>query len=452
MRTSSIAIALLSCALVAGSTHGQTLKHPQSIQPVSLNYDNYYYYHHAEGEETSPSDEAPQPEPEAKAAKSAGNSCCNGSNSCGTTCGDCRACGNCGCVRGCNCFLFGDGVPFSVFRNDNCLGLEIGFWSQVGYHTQGTNGFGDGLTNDYPNRVQLHQQWTYLERKANGDCGLDWGVRADLMYGTDGQDFQAFGGRPNDWDNSWDHGGAYGWALPQVYAELAFGDLSVKMGKFFRVLGYEQLPSPNNFFYSHAFSFYLSEPFTHSGVIADYALGDCVTVVGGWSLGFDTGFSRNGGDCFLGGLKLQLTDNLLFSYMTAIGDFGFEDRFNSDANGYAHTLLMTYNLGERWTFAVQSDLVDNDVLLGSTTNVLSVSEYVMYKLNDCWGVGGRFEWYKNPALGAGAAGEVSSMTAGLNWRPHANVVLRPEVRWDDYHSASLWRDSTLFGIDCIVTY
>ncbi len=140
----------------------------------------------------------------------------------------CDSCGveasSCGCDT---CYLFGPDEAFKVFRGDNRWGINAGFWTQVGYHTEGTNGFGDGLMNDYPNHVQLQQQWFFLEKAVDtGGCGFDWGFRADYVYGTDGPDTQAFGNRPDTWDFGWDNGGAYGSAIPQLYAEVGFNNLT----------------------------------------------------------------------------------------------------------------------------------------------------------------------------------------------------------------------------------
>jgi hypothetical protein len=82
--------------------------------------------------------------------------------------------------------------------------------------------------------------------------------------------------------------------------------------------------------------------------------------------------------------------------------------------------------------------------------IRSVNQYLLYTLNPCWGFGVRGEWFQ-------AAGyEVGELTAGLNWRPHANLVVRPEVRFD-YFEGGLQRDygvedSTMFGVDAIFTF
>jgi hypothetical protein len=93
------------------------------------------------------------------------------------------------------------------------------------------------------------------------------------MYGIDANNTQAFGNNPGRWDFSgqFQHG-EYGWALPQLYLEVAYYDLSVKAGHFYTFIGYEVVPAPDNFFYSHAFTMNNSEPFTHTGALANLRL------------------------------------------------------------------------------------------------------------------------------------------------------------------------------------
>ena len=122
-----------------------------------------------------------------------------------------------------------------------------------------------------------------MEKAATSDSPL--GFRADLMYGIDADDTQSFGNNPGNWDfdNGLDHG-AYGWAIPQLYAELAVGEWNIKAGHFYTLIGYEVVTAPDNFFYSHAITMYNSEPFTHTGVVASRSFGDA-TIYAGWTLG-----------------------------------------------------------------------------------------------------------------------------------------------------------------------
>jgi hypothetical protein len=453
MKVSNVTlITLLSCSVVASPVLAQTLRHPASVQPVSLTYDYYG------DEESSPSDVAPIPaEPAPLDASAAQVDTSKDYDAWGDSCKSCGKSSGC-----CSCYLLGDGEAFKLIPDNECRAWTAGFWTQVGYHTAGTNGDGTGLFNNYPNRVQLQQQWAYLEKAVDtGGCGFDWGFRVDYVYGTDGPDTQGFGGF--DWDTGWTNGGAYGHAIPQAYMEFGYNRLKAKVGHFFTIVGYEVVTAPDNFFYSHAFTMYNAEPFTHTGVLLEYELVEDVTVWGGWTQGWDTGFEDNGGNTFLGGFSLQLTDNLAFTYTTTLGDFGYDGGLSnggavgSDDNGYSHSIVMTYDFRDKWTYVLQSDLIDNDVFLTggqSTQDVFGVNQYLMYQLNDCWAMGVRGEWYKDPRIGAGAAGEVTAVTVGANWRPHANVVFRPEVRWEDYRvgNADGRRDQAVFGIDAILTY
>ena len=181
---------------------------------------------------------------------------------CTPACAD--SCDGCGHGSG----LFGDcclGEPYELFGPCGKHGIKVGGWIQLGYSSRETGLF-TGPGED--SKLNLNQGWLYIERVADGSCGLDWGFRFDGMYGTDAQDTQAFGNDFDKWDfqNGFDHG-IYGWALPQLYGEVAYGDLSVIVGHFFSPMGYERVTAPDNFFFSHTFTRYLVEAFTHTGVV-----------------------------------------------------------------------------------------------------------------------------------------------------------------------------------------
>ena len=382
--------------------------------------------------------------PEATCCAPEANACCD--DGC---CGTCDSC--CG-VSCCGLDWFGDcclGEAWKAYTPCECSQFDAGGWVQIGYHTEGVNGIGTGLFNNYPNRVQLHQLWLWAERSTNtGGCGWDFGYRVDAVYGTDGPDTQAFGARPDEWDNPWDYGGAYGAAIPQLYGTVAYNDLTVKIGHFYTIIGYEVVPATGNFFYSHSYSQYLAEPFTHGGVLGEFAYNDAVTLWGGWTAGWDTAFSSfGGGNIFLGGVRAELTDNVAFTYGLTYGDFGYGPG-NSDNDGYSHSIVVDWNINCRWNYVFQSDFIDNDAFLGDTDNLWSVNQYLFYTLNDCWKFGIRGEVFDDPRLGD----EAYQVTLGLNYKPHANVVIRPEVRFNEFDPGVGARDEAIFGIDAILTF
>jgi len=339
----------------------------------------------------------------------------------------------------CGWNLCSEGDPWELMP-ENPWGTKIGGWAQAGYHNKS-----DGKFNSHPGRLHLHQGYLYAEKAANGECGWDWGFRTDFVYGVDAQDTQAFGNNPGRWDfqNGFDHG-IYGWAIPQAYAELANGDLSIKFGHFYTLVGYEVVTAPDNFFYSHAYTMYNSEPFTHTGVVASYGVNDKLTLYAGWTLGWDTGFDQfDQGNNFLGGFSYALLDNVTMTYITSVGNLGWR------GEGYSHSVVIDFALTEKLNYVFQSDHVATDT--DEANDDVGINQYLFYQLNNCWAVGGRFEWWKRDAA------SLYEATAGLNWKPHPNFVLRPEIRynWGDGIQQNIDPDLAggwIFGIDGIVTF
>lgn len=345
------------------------------------------------------------------------------------------ATGGCGLTEGCGddgCDL---GDAWELCDGDG--GIKIGGWLSAGYHSEST-----GLFNQRPDELQLHQGWLYAEKVADGSEGFDWGFRADVMYGTDANDTQSFGNNPGSWDyqNGFDYGNGatnYGWAIPQLYAEFASGDWSVKAGHFYTLVGYEVVTAPDNFFYSHAITMYNSEPFTHTGFVATYAASENVELYGGWTAGWDTGFDQFGdGSTFLGGASVGVSDKSTLTYITTIGNFGAR---GAGSGSYAHSLVLDTAVSDELNWVLQSDYVDDGV-----DEQYGLNNYLIYTVNDCLGYGLRTEWWRNND------DDFYEITGGVNYRVHSNLILRPEVRWDRDDANDV--DQTGFGIDAVFTF
>src|SRR4051794_34455667 len=427
-------------------------------------------------------EEKPMHEETAAAASSCGgesNSCANEAPSCGEAagCGSAVGGGTCFCENWgtlccvdntwpfCCCCKPGDPWKLQKELTPCCKDVTYGGWFAFGFYT---NNDPFSVTDndllsfwDRPNELNLDQAWFYVEKLAKSD-GCNWacGYRFDLVYGVDAQKTQAFGNsgypNPQGYDNSWDNG-AYGWALPQAYAEFAKGDWDIKAGHFFTPLGYEVVPATGNFFYSHSFTMFNSEPFTHTGVLSTYKASSCVTYYLGWTLGWDTGFDQFGsGDNFLGGFAVQLNDSTKYTYLCTAGDLGWR------GNGYSHSNVLDLTLSKKWEYVLQSDLVSTDANAnGSTTDALSygVNNYLFYTINDCWKWGTRAEWYRTNQV-TGQMTSFNEVATGLNYKVNANFVVRPEVKFNwtgadqAYSNATGGADfnQTLFGMDAIYTF
>ena len=398
-----------------------------------------------------------------------GASCCAPASVCEDGCVDplsdvCGEGGGDGCGEGCD--LFGESGS----------GITFGGWTQFGYQNGPDGAFtGDGQFNDVRfgagsnprgnewNKFNLNQQGLYLNKTADGSNGLGFGFRAEMIYGVDGNEAQSFGNNPGSYDfkNGFDHG-IYEWALPQLYAEVATGDLSVKLGHFYTPIGYEVIPSGGNFFLSRQLTFYNSEPFTHTGALGTYAAGDNLQILGGWTLGMDTGFDQlRGGNAFLGGFIYSLSESTSLTYMMTAGNLGWR------GDGSINSIVLSHSWTDKVQTVHQFDVLgsDNAGNFGDDSAVANNStgliNYAFYTINDKVKAGARQEWYKADGT------SYNTMTYGVNITPMDKLVIRPEVRhmWAPGASGAdtsvvnagggghdALFNQTVFGIDAIVTY
>jgi hypothetical protein len=365
-------------------------------------------------------------------------------------------CGDaCGCAGGlCSDGYLGglEGLSLASLIGADGSGLEVGGWTEGVYMDNNvplSQAYNDLLSfDDVPDHFHLGQQWFYLGRAADGQSGPAIGGRVDVVYGTDAQKTQAFG-NPNagvrgfgSWDASLDHG-EYGWAIPQAYGEVAVGDLAVKVGHFFTPVGYEVIPVTGNFFRSHSYTMFNSEPFTHTGALATYTGFENLTLYSGWSAGWDTGFDQlNSGNIGIGGFSTDLAEDITLTYMSTFGNFGWRDGGSDDS--YNHSVVITMALTERLQYIFQSDYLRTDNPGVSQFDTIGINQYLIYKLNDFVSAGGRAEWWKADGV------SFNEVTGGFNFHLLSNLIVRPEIRQD--WAPGIGLDEDTFLIDAILTY
>lgn len=389
---------------------------------------------------SSPSDQAAtKSEPSGTCSSCAASCCSSGRSSCG-------AC-SCGCSLG---------EPVSLFKNcwlSECLGIKVGGWVQQGY-TANTGRPSDGFNgpvalNDIDDGYQLNQAWLYLDRQAvtNG-CGTAWGGHLDMMYGTDWR----FGINNGLEDRMAAIGNEYGPVIPQAYFAAAWNDLTVRMGHYAGLLSYEQVPSVLNFFYSHSYTMGYAEPLLVTGVNANYKLGDQLAIDGGFHRGAMQWEDNNNELDFMGGVTWTSCNKATkLRFMVNAGpqdDAGQEDQV-------IYSLMWEQTFSKRLRYALQhvyGETNNSAFLGGADAEFYSLVNYVYYEINPCWSAGMRLEWFHDDdgtrvagvgsigrygwAARPGFAGDFSALSLGLNWRPHANIVVRPELRWDWYSGQS----------------
>jgi hypothetical protein len=377
-------------------------------------------------------------------------------------------------------------------------GITIGLWSNAGitYNAASPdNNFNGPVTfGDRSGEFQLNQLNLFIQRAVatEGDA-WDFGGRFDAMYGTDSIFTQAYGvpsfdvntGLPKN-RSSWDldilgtaNNRFYGLALPQAYLEtyVPVGNgLNIKAGHFYTPIGYETVPAPDNFFYTHAYTMQYGEPFTHTGIMGNYAvdknwavMGGAVTgsATGGWDGGFNQQLGNWGG---LGGATWTSDDKGTSANIS--GTYGATSEQSSNAWAL-YSVVLKHNITDKTHLIVQHDHgYANNVLVasgaGTDAEWYGINTHLYYDIKDDLSVGMRGEWFRDqngfrvcsPGRVAAAtnnqgnsyaiggqpnnstcnAGSYYAFTVGMNYKPTKWLNLRPNVRYD-------WVDGTVAGTD-----
>jgi hypothetical protein len=401
-------------------------------------------------------------------------------------------------------------------------GLKIGGWINAGatYNPSNpANGYNGSVTfADRANRFQLNQFNLFIQRTVVTEGkAFDIGGRFDFMFGTDAIYTQAFGipssdvnsGQPMNRGN-WDLNlccsstRTYGIALPQAYVEayIPVGNgLNLKAGHFYSPTGYETVPAPDNFFYTHAYTFNNGEPFTHVGLVGNYAvnknwslMGGAITgsATGGWDGTFDKQLGNWGG---LGGITWTSDD--MRSSINVTGTY-------SETSTRSNKPWGMYNVVLQHRITPKTHLVLHHVhgyaggvlLNGSPKNAewYSINTHLYYDLLNDLSIGIRGEWFRDrdgfrvfspfrvlaatDNTGSSFAGNFAptaapadyyEVTLGMNWKPARRLKIdwkpmqklniRPNIRYDradginqSYRPFDNRKDQFLFSLDAMIPF
>ncbi len=351
----------------------------------------------------------------------------------------------------------------------------------IGGNAWGSAFNGPVVMNDRDGQGMLDQ--LYLTGLRSLDDTAGWGGRIDLLYGTDWWTAVARGldARPfNEVDAlgvpRWNSSRYYGLAMPQAYVEYGREDVSLLVGHFYTVLGYEVVPAVGNFFASRTYVFEYATPTSHTGVLGSWRSEHGLTLVAGLMNGWDNfsdgmpvflnpdypGASTNA--AFIGEVTLASDDDrglLAFSitsgneYTPRIDDTGVY-RGAMVGNLTMYTLYGLLEVTDRltcvvehanaWQFHADTGFANAGQLPG-LAQWYGVTSYTYLTLVDRLAAGLRVEWFRDnngsrvfypirnavtaadPVAG-GFAGNFWAITWGLNWVPRANWMVRPELRYD----------------------
>ena len=183
----------------------------------------------------------------------------------------------------------------------------------------------------------------------------------------------------------------------------------------------------------------------------------------------DTGFYQYaGGNAYLGGISYQLDEDTSVIFATHFGDLGWR------GNGAINSLVVARNWTDKFSTAHQFDVLGSDLRVdadgvpeagdipsdfttsGIPRDSTGFINYAFYQLTERVKAGGRYEWYKADGT------SYNTLTGGVNIKPTANLIVRPEVRYmwapgnDLIYSGSGYTgelfNETVLGIDAIMTF
>ena len=308
-------------------------------------------------------------------------------------------------------------------------------------------------------------------------CGHGIGGRIDYLYGEDFFLAESIGmekrqdGSPR-WNNQY-----YGSAFPQAFLSLGNQQLSLQLGHFYSVVGYEGVMAPDNFFYSKSYSYQFAGPFTHWGGQVNWKPNTAWSIQAGLHNGWDALDRVSDKMGFVGKVRYDSQSTGRWTSFAIVTG----DDFN-DAAGVAPTQDFTNRTRYSWlvglpltckldyVFHHWLGLQENGAADGGQADWYGIDQYLTYSVNRCTKLGLRFEWFRdeegtrvglNRASNPNTppfAGNFFSLSFGANYSPADYIVFRPELRADWFDGPSAFQpfdDGTddsqfMLGFDVIV--
>jgi hypothetical protein len=370
-------------------------------------------------------------------------------------------------------FLFGEGD-----RGGISGWLNGGFIGNFGVPPSKFNGPYNAV--DRANEAMMNQVYFIAERTLPTDGSNGIGYRTDLLYGEDFPLAMSLGWETNPGPTDWNSGEYYGLAIPQLYAEVGNQDISLKLGHFYTIVGYEGVPAVGNFFYQKAYSYQFAGPFTHWGGLVNWNASENVEIDAGLVNGWNGLASPYSAANFLGRIRAKNDDNsFATSFAIVSGNEGndFSPLFQpapvlTSANRTRYSLLFEWRPTDNTEYVFHQWLGTQAKGLanGGTALWTGIDQYLYYRVSKTWLWGARFEWFQDTdgtRVGLNRPsnpnhvplpGNYYSLTVGPNWVPTGNFLMRPCFRWDFFggptgprrsYNDGVSNQQTMLGFDMI---
>jgi hypothetical protein len=283
------------------------------------------------------------------------------------------------------------------------------------------------------------------------------------MYGTDSAFTTSVGFDDNITSSSYRY---YTMAIPQAYLETnipVLDGVKFKAGHFYTLIGYEVVPAPDNFFYSHAYTMQYGEPFTHWGGLFSKSFCDGqYTVTAGAVQGWDNlSDTADHNLAFLGGVSAEVAEGTVLTASVISGNEG------RSANRTMYSLVLSHQFSDKLKWVAQHDLGVQEVNGGGDAQWYGLNNYLIYSISDTLSTGFRAEWFNDDdgvrvaglRSGYGGRGNYYGLTWGVNVNPVSYLTIRPELRYDFVRSPKSngfgkadENDQLLVGLDAIFKF
>ena len=242
------------------------------------------------------------------------------------------------------------------------------------------------------------------------------GFVADLVFGPRGND-AVFGSATFIDDNGDLVAKGSNSIVNQLYAYYNLSDnFTLTLGNFNTFLGYEVISPVANFNYTTSYMFSYG-PFSHTGIKADIAVSDDVSLMLGILNTTDATEFQPFGDDYMFGAQVGLFGqyiNYLGGGTAGVSQIDFTGGLNLTEDFFLGINATSY-----------SD--DNDVEFSG------VALYPQYSFSETFALGARFEAFSEDGLGAigsvSGEGDNTSFTLTGNYTS-GNFILKPEIRID----------------------
>lgn len=242
--------------------------------------------------------------------------------------------------------------------------------------------------------------------------------------------------------------------LQQAYvslnAPLGISGLSLNIGKFATLLGYEVIQSKDNFNTSRSFLFGYAIPFTHTGILASYVLNDTLDFNLGVVNGWDNVKDNNDAKTVLGRVGITPYEDLSIGIT---GIYGAEqDNSNGNKRGVVD-VVATWEATDKLTLGLNYDYgyEEDGISEGQSAIWWGKAVYAHYQLMDKWALAARVELFDDEdGARTGTAQQLWEITMTNDYNLYDNLLLRLEYRHDESNKSSFAeKDKTVGAQDTI---